>query len=213
MLWKETWKLICVHPFPGCYSIVSDRKWHLHGMMRALLILLPEAARLCVCAYFTATESAEIAHESNPFVDLEGFNKNRVILLCAEINFGSSRRLNMKVFLNAWTGISCYLKMAGLCRCSSVGVELCLPQGHRFCWIKSFWPREASSSPLSLIPPSLSSISRSLPLLLLFLFFCFSLHIPFLLSPSFLGHCGCSHGNHRIYVCLIHMRSINNPAG
>lgn len=62
----------------------------------------------------------------------------------------------MKVFPNAWTGISCYLKMAGLCRCSSVGVELCLHQGHHFCWIKSFWLREASSSPLSLIPPSLS---------------------------------------------------------
>lgn len=46
--------------------------------------------------------------------------------------------------------------MAGLYQYSFVGAELCLPQGHLFCWIKPFWLMEASSSPLSLIPPSLS---------------------------------------------------------
>lgn len=176
--------------------------------MRALLILLPEAARLCVCAYFTATESAEIAHESNPFVDLEGFNKNRVILLCAEINFGSSS-LSKRVdgdFLLPENGWFVSVFVCGSRALSSPRSPFLLNQiflTERSLFLSSF-PHP---------PFSLSSISRSLPLLLLLLFFCFSLHIPFLLSPSFLGHCGCSHGNHRIYVCLIHMRSINNPAG
>lgn len=101
---------------------------------------------------------------------------------------------------------------------------LCLPhQGHPFCWIKYFRLIEVGFSlllfpsipplfPLSplLTRPTTAAAPPPPPLS------CFSLHIPLLLflPPSFLGRCGCSsHGNHWIHVCLIRMRSINNPAG
>lgn len=145
---------------------------------------------------FHDAASAEIARESPPD-GLEGSNKSVSFSFVLKFQRTSEYKSVDGGFLPTWL-VSVFQGGGALSPPRSPFLLNQMFQTDRSLFL--------SSSSL-LFPPLVS-----LPLLLL-PFFCFSLHILFLLSPSFLGHCGCSHGNHRIHVCLIHMRSINNPAG
>lgn len=186
-----------MHLFPGSHPIVSDCGTpNLLMGKEAAVFLCYSISRNCPCVCWVWRVKSNYVF--SPGAEINLFSRFQQIFNCK-----SALR---------WGGVD-----AEFLRCEDgcfVSVFIC---GSRALSSprSPFLLNQIFRSSLSLIPPSLFP-----PLVTLYHFSfssssscCFSLHNPFLLSPSFLGHCRCSHGNHRIHVCLIHMRSINSPAG